>query len=654
MKRSAQPARGAHAPPAPRPGRPDAPPPPAPGRPDASRRRLLGDLLLAAGVVKRVQLDAALAEQRSCRERLGVLLVRSGVDPEQVARALADQLRLPYAAPPLAPEAAALRLVDAALATRRRVVPLHTGERSLTVAMADPLDAAAVDDLQFQTGRRVRVHVASGAAVEAALATAFHSGAVDAILDRITPPAPPRRGARAAREPAPAAEDTAALRRAAEAAPIVALVELLLRRAVERRASDVHVEPVGGGLRVRLRVDGVLQELVRLPAHAAAPVTSRLKVMGGLDIAIKRRPQDGRATVRAAGRELALRVSTLPAQGGEKVVLRILDPEQAGLPVERLGLAPAPLARLRALLGRSHGVLLVTGPTGSGKTTTLYACLSQLDRERLNVVTLEDPVEYRLPGLTQVQVHRRAGLGFGAALRAVLRQDPDVIMVGELRDRETVEIALTAALTGHLVLATLHTNDAATAAARLIEMRAPPYLVAGGLVGVVAQRLVRRLCPNCRVERSASRRELERLGLPFRGERLFDPRGCPRCGGSGFRGRTGIFEVLAVDARLRELILRKAPADALREAGRAAGTVPLSHDAWRQVRSGATSMEEVAALLALLADEAPVCGRCATALRHGWSWCPACGVRVRRACACGERLDEGWQRCPACGRPAAA
>jgi type II secretory ATPase GspE/PulE/Tfp pilus assembly ATPase PilB-like protein len=432
----------------------------------------------------------------------------------------------------------------------------------------------------------------------------------------------------------------------------VALVELLLRRAVERRASDVHVEPAGGGLRVRIRVDGVLQELVELPAHACAPVTSRLKVMGGLDISVKRRPQDGRAALRVAGRDLALRVSTLPAQGGEKVVLRILDPEQAGLPLERLGMAAEPLARMRAMLARSHGVMLVTGPTGSGKTTTLYACLGELDRERRNVVTLEDPVEYRLPGLTQVQVHSRAGLSFGAALRAVLRQDPDVIMVGELRDRETVEIALTAALTGHLVLATLHTNDAATAAARLLEMKAPPYLVAGGLVGVVAQRLARRLCGNCRLERSAGRAELARLGLPLAVERLYDPRGCPRCGGSGFRGRIGVFEVLAVEARMRELILRKAPADTLREAAHAGGMVPLSHDAWRHVRMGATTMEEVAPLLALLSDEAPLCRRCGTALRRGWGWCPACGGGVRRACRCGEWLEDGWRRCPGCGRPA--
>ena len=310
------------------------------------------------------------------------------------------------------------------------------------------------------------------------------------------------------------------------------------------------------------------------------------------------------------------------------------------------------LGRFTRLLGRSHGVILVTGPTGSGKTTTLYGALGSLDRERRNLVTLEDPVEYRLPGSTQVQVHRKAGLGFAAALRAVLRQDPDVIMVGELRDKETVEIAMAAALTGHVVLSTLHTNDAPTAATRLAEMGAPPYLVAAGLIGVLAQRLARRLCEHCRVRRAADPEELRALGLPPHTVTLHDAGGCGRCDGQGYRGRVGIFELLPVTTRVRELILRRAPADAIRDAGRGAGMLTLGQDAWQKVRAGHTSLEEVRPLLSLLADEVTSCASCSEPVRAGHRVCPACGVQLRKRCSCGAPLEDRWKHCARCGRAA--
>ncbi|MBI4409073.1 MAG: Flp pilus assembly complex ATPase component TadA [Gemmatimonadetes bacterium] len=609
--------------------------------------RVLGQLLLSAGAVREAELAAALAEQRRTRERLGEVLARRGVDPEQVARALAAQLRLGYAEPPLDPEPAAVRLVDRSLALRLRIVPLAASERRLRVAMADPLDAAAVDDLQFQTGRRVEPLVAAPATVEQALAAAYGPEAVATLVGRIPTRAALPRGVEGAQE----LDELSALRHASEAPPIIGLVDLILSRAAAGRASDIHIEPSGRGLRVRARVDGVLRELLQLPEHVGGAVTSRIKIMAGLDIAVKRRPQDGRSFVRVDGRELGVRVSTLPAEGGEKVVLRLLDPANAGRRLDELGMAPATLARFHRLLGRGHGVLLVCGPTGSGKTTTLYAALGALDRERRNVITLEDPVEYRLPGLTQVQVHTRAGLTFAAALRAVLRQDPDVIMVGELRDGETVEVGMAAALTGHLVLATLHTNDAPGAVARLVEMGAPPYLIAGGLIGVLAQRLARRLCPQCRVERDAEPGELRGLGLPPAAGRLPVARGCSRCDGEGFRGRTGIFELLVLDARLRQLVLRRAAADALRDAARAAGMEPLSHDAWQKVRAGIITLDEVRPLLTLMADEAPLCPDCGTGLRAGFAACPGCGRNLRRRCRCGAALEEGWRCCAACAAP---
>jgi type II secretory ATPase GspE/PulE/Tfp pilus assembly ATPase PilB-like protein len=450
-------------------------------------------------------------------------------------------------------------------------------------------------------------------------------------------------------DPGAEAGEVNELRRASEAPPIVALVELILQRAVAVQASDIHIEPAPGRLRVRARVDGVLREILELPEQTSAGIASRLKILAGMDIAVKRRPQDGRSAVRVGGRELALRISTLPAQGGEKVVLRVLDPENAGRRLKELGMDAVTFERFCALLGRGHGVIMATRPTESAKTTTLYGALAALDRERHNILTLEDPVEYRLPGVTQVQVHRRAGLSFAAALRATLRQDPDVIMVGELRDRETVETALAAALTGHLVLSTLHTNDAPGAVTRLAEMGAPHYLIASGLIGVLAQRLVRRVCTHCRDARAPGEGELDGVPPALRPEVLHDARGCARCEGTGYRGRVGIYELLTVDGRIRELIMRRASTDAIRDAARATGMRSLGEIAWDQVRAGATTVAEVRPFVALSAEEAPVCKACGAGLRSDYAACPACGRTLRERCGCGKWFEEAWRWCAGCG-----
>jgi type IV pilus assembly protein PilB len=604
----------------------------------------LGQMLIASGAITTAELAPALTDQARTGERLGAVLVRRGADAEHVTRILARQLRLPYASAPLQADPAALELVDRGLATRLRVVPLSLTERGLRVAMADPLDAAAVDDLRFRTGRRIEPCVATPNAVDAALVAAYSAHAVSDVLTKL----PGARDDEPARDVSPEMVDS--LRRASEAPPVIALVDLILAQAVQLRASDVHIEPSGTTVRVRARVDGVLREVMLLPPHSRGAVISRIKVMAGLDISVKRRPQDGRSAATIQGRELALRVSTLPTHGGEKVVLRLLDSSNAGQRIDQLGMSVELDTALARLLGRSHGVLLVTGPTGSGKTTTLYAALAGLDRDRRNLVTLEDPVEYRLPGLTQVQVQRKAGLGFPAALRAVLRQDPDVIMVGELRDRETVEIALAAALTGHLVLSTLHTNDAVSAPARLREMGAPAYLVAGGLIGVLAQRLARKLCVHCRAQHTARAEDLMAYGLPPRDARVFAPVGCIRCDGTGYRGRVGIYELLVISPRMRERIVRRAPADALMELARTEGFTSLGQDAWLKVQAGLTSIAEVAPLLMLAELEAAICRACSAPVRGSFNACPACGTPLRQRCECGARLDERWHHCPECAR----
>jgi type IV pilus assembly protein PilB len=577
--------------------------------------KILGQLLVDDGVLTQGALDDALAAQSSVGGRLGEVLVHRGDTlAEPVARALAHQLGLPFAPTPLDPDPDALALVRPDLARTRRVVPLRLSARCLVVAMADPLDLSAVDDLQFQSGRRVEVEVAT----EAAVADALERGYGEALAGLV---ASLPSELRQSQEP-PAAE----LERAMRSAPVVRLVDRILSDAVVGRASDIHIEETGGDARVRFRVDGILRRALEIPAPARHAVLSRIKVMAGMDISVRRRAQDGSIGYAHGERTLTLRISTLPTNGGEKAVVRILDPSAAPRGMDSLGLASRDLSSLRPLLASREGLILAVGPTGSGKSTTLFAALSEMDRETQNVVTLEDPVEYRLPGVNQIQVDRRAGLGFPDALRAVLRQDPDVVMVGEIRDRETAEIAMAAAVTGHLVLSTLHTTDAPGAITRLLNMGVPSYLVAGGLTGVIAQRLVRRLCRKC------------------------SGRGCAACS-DGFRGRTGVFQILTVTDALRDAVGAGATSARIRFLAREAGMGRFADDARRAVAEGLTTPHEIGRVLHADPGASLPCLRCGEGVPFGASACPGCGEIRRKTCACGATLERGWRFCPSCVRP---
>jgi len=580
-----------------------------------SRPKILGQLLLDAGVLAPAQLDEALYRQQEEGGRLGEVLVRHGLtDAAAVSEALAAQTGLRFEPAPLRPEPEAVGCVTERLARGRGLVPLAATKRTVTVAMADPLDLAAVDDLQFQTGRRVDVRVAEPGAIADALDRAY-GGAIEELVAslpaELRTPAPP-----------PAEE----LERATRAAPVVRLVDGLIHDAVEIGASDVHVEETGGEVRVRYRIDGVLRQAVDIPAAARQALLSRIKVMAGMDISVRRRPQDGRIPLRHGTRTLTLRVSTLPVNGGEKAVVRLLDHDAAPKSLEALGMAASDLRAIRRLMASHEGVILAAGPTGSGKSTSLFAALSEIDRDARNVVTLEDPVEYRLMGANQVQVDTRAGLGFAEALRAVLRQDPDVVMVGEIRDRETAEIAMAAAVTGHLVLSSIHTTDAPGAVTRLLDMGVPPFLVAGGLTGVVAQRLVRRVCRRCR------------------------GRGCDACT-DGYRGRTGVFQVLTVTDSMRDEIARGGSVSRLRALGRDAGMGRLSQDARRAVAEGMTTPHEIARVLHADPGASVPCKSCDGDVPVGASACPHCGRMWKRRCRCGESIEQGWRYCPSCVRP---
>jgi general secretion pathway protein E len=411
--------------------------------------------------------------------------------------------------------------------------------------------------------------------------------------------------------------------------PVPQILDRLIRQAVARGASDLHLEPGRKQIQVRERVDGILRPVPGVPPVSGSALVSRIKVLAGMDIAVRMRPQDGGFPMVYRGRSFALRVSTLPLEDGEKAVLRILASDDTPSRLDELGLDGSPLTRLRRILRGRQGVVLAAGPTGSGKSSTLSAAIAELDREALNVVSLEDPIEYRMDGVSQVQVRPQAGLTFPTALRAVLRQDPDVVMVGEIRDRETAEIAMGAAITGHLVLSTVHTMDAPSGIARLLQMGVPPYLVAGGLAGIVAQRLVRRICVSCQG----------------------DPAGCSRCP-DGYRGRTGIFQVLTMNEALREEIVRGAPTALLRRRARGAGMGSMAEDARRKVAEGVTSPHEVARVLREDPGTVFPCRRCQAPVPPEAAGCPFCGGPTAPHCSCGERLRREWHYCPSCLRQA--
>lgn len=581
------------------------------------RPTILGQLLVQGGCLQREELEAALAANRPRGERIGETLVRSGVTSEEaVARALSEQLGLDYVEPPLSPNREALRSVRPELARAHRILPMSVTAREVSVCMADPLDIGAVDDLQFQTGRRVRALVAPPRAVLEGIANAY-GGDLAELVEAL-----PR-----SIETSDATDEE--LERATRTAPIVRLVDRILREAADQRASDVHVEETGRDVRVRFRIDGQLRQTVDIPAGSRRAVLSRIKVMAGMDISVRRRAQDGRIPFEHEGRGLTLRVSTLPVNGGEKAVVRILDSDAAPRSLDALGMSASDLAALRRLRERGEGVILAAGPTGSGKSTTLFAAMSELDRDIANVVTLEDPVEYSLTGASQIQVDRRAGLGFADALRAVLRQDPDVVMVGEIRDRETAEIAMTAAVTGHLVLSTIHTTDAPGAITRLLNMGVPPFLVAGGLSGVVAQRLVRRCCSLCR------------------------GRGCEQCD-AGYHGRTGVYQVLTMTDALRDEVSRGASSGQIRRLARESGMVGMDTDARRAVASGLTTPHEISRLIGVASAATLPCVTCNAGVPIAALGCPACGAQQSRRCTCGQRIENGWRFCPWCVRPITA
>ena len=613
------------------------------------RRRRIGEVLVEQGVITAAQLDQVLVQQADPtrpRRKIGSLVVENGWATERaVARALATALHLPLMDLHRTPvDAAATRLLPRAVAERHGVLVLGrengvTGP--LRIAVVDPTNVVALDDVRMYTGANdLAVCVAAETDLRDALGRAWsleRDNTAAALLDDV--------------DVLEEEEDVSPV----EDAPVVRLVDMILTDAIRQNASDVHVEVQRDKVRIRFRVDGLLRDVMTAPRSAAGTLISRLKILGGLDIAERRRPQDGRARFSAEGRQVDCRMATLPSLHGEKVVLRLLMRSDDLPPLEAIGLEPGQLDLLLNAVAEPQGLTLITGPTGSGKTSTLYAVINKITAPEKNIVTLEDPVEIAFPGITQVPIFERTGLTFAAGLRSILRQDPDVILVGEVRDLETAELALQASLTGHLVLSTLHTNDAVGAVTRLVDMGAQIFLIAGSLSLVIAQRLVRRPCSECLAPYRPDARLLEVLGLreedlagatPVRG------RGCHLCAESGYRGRLGVFEVLPVSNAIRQALLTGADERTLAAAARSTGMRTMRENALAKAMRGETTFEEVVRVTTIEThvDTNVLCASCGGGMADDMIACPWCGVASDRAhCGqCGKPLEPGWRTCPYC------
>ena len=561
--------------------------------------RRLGDLLVREGLINQEQLQRALAEQKGNNEKLGSIFVRLNViNEDQLIAFLSKQYGIPsITLSQLDIDADVLKLVPAPIAKKYEVLPIKRAGNSLTLAMADPTNVFAVDDVGFMTNLQVVPVVASQGAIRKAIDRLYEaqgSGMAEVISEM--------EGSAGDVEVVEGDEESWAkadifeLKESADEAPVVRLVNMILVDAIRRGASDIHLEPYEKVFRVRFRVDGVLHEIMTPPKRLEAALTSRVKIMSNLDIAERRLPQDGRIKLRYSQREIDFRVSTLPTIFGEKTVMRILDKESLQLDLTMLGFDPWSLEQFTKAIHQPYGMILNTGPTGSGKTTTLYSAIHNINSPDVNIMTAEDPVEYNLKGVNQVQVNEGVGRTFAAALRSFLRQDPDIILVGETRDLETAQIGIRAALTGHLVLSTLHTNDCPSTVARLLDMGIPPFLVSSALTLILAQRLGRKICKDCKQPYEADEESLTPYGHVPQGlgkVQFHKGKGCHTCSFTGMKGRVAVYEVMPVSEELRELILRNAPSAEIRELALSQGMKTLRQNALQKVLDGVTTLEEV-------------------------------------------------------------
>ena len=611
-------------------------------------RRKLGELLVETGLLSGEKLTEALNIQKETGKRLGqVLIEMEHISEEEMAFALAMQLKIPYIdLSDYSIRTEVLESIPLEVTRKFLCIPIALENKILNVAMADPLDLNIIKDLQFITGYSIQPSISTPSQIFDSLQKHYHPEKTlvevatefssDEVMEFL-----PEESVQEEKETIDDLQDS----------PFIKMVDLIIKNAIKRGASDVHIEAQENQVRVRNRIDGVLQDSIKLPKWTQPIIISRIKVLGGMDISIKRLPQDGRIKVRSKNVSVDLRVSTLPTYYGEKAVIRILNKEETFLSLEQLGFDEKNRGILGNFIRQPQGMILITGPTGSGKTSTLYAFMSEIRSEEVNIITVEDPVEYELGGINQVQINEKVGLTFPFILRSILRQDPNVIMIGEIRDMETAEIALQSALTGHLVFSTLHTNDAPSAVTRLIDIGMPPYLIASSLLCIVAQRLVRKICPDCKEEYIPDsdllvRLNLDKNELPFK---FYRGSGCSTCGNIGFKGRTVIEEVMVMGHKVRELINASAPVDIIREAAMATGMTSLGGNGLKKIEMGETTIDEVLKTVQQKEQLTTICPSCGKAVSLDFRDCPYCKKPLVPSCSsCGRIAQPGWIVCPYC------
>jgi len=613
-------------------------------------RRKLGELLIETGLLSVAQLTEALKVQRDTGKRLGAILIEMKfVSEEEMAFALAMQLKIPYIdLHDYSIQDNVLEIIPMEVSNKFICVAIELKSNILNVAMADPLDLNVIKDLQFITGYNIQPSISTPTHI---LDTLQRHYSPEKTLNQVVS------GFEGGEEvmeflPEESIDETA--EPSAEEfkdSPFIKMVDLIIRNAIKKSASDVHIEAQENQVRVRNRIDGVLQDSIKLPKWTQPIIISRIKVLGGMDISEKRLPQDGRIKVRSKNVSVDLRVSTLPTYYGEKAVIRILNKEESFLTLDDLGFSEKALKPVKSFLKQPQGMILFSGPTGSGKTSSLYACMRDIRSEEINIISVEDPVEYELPGINQVQINEKVGLTFPFLLRSILRQDPNVIMIGEIRDMETAEIALQASLTGHLVLSTLHTNDAPSSVTRLIDIGMPPYLIASSILGIVAQRLVRKICPDCKEEYIPNHELLSRISLnsgdlPFK---FYRGAGCKNCGQLGYKGRTVIDEIMVMGHKMRELIQSNASIDVLREAAMATGMTTLGVSGLKKIEDGITTLDEVLKAVQQKEELTSICPSCGKGVSLDFRDCPYCKKPLVPSCNnCGRIAQPDWVVCPYC------
>lgn len=551
----------------------------------------LGGLLLKASLISEEQLHEALREQNELEEhkRLGEILVKNKVVTEtQILECLSRQLGLKFIKninDREIPEEL-LKKVPVRFSKRFSILPVSMSGNKVEVVCSDPLNVSILDDVEILLEKPVKVSVSTPSVITEAINRSYDRvSTADTAIEEFD----------AENIDENVLNEPVDLLDAEDEAPIIRLVNSILFRSVKERASDIHIEPYEKEVAVRFRIDGDLYDVLKIPKRAQNSVASRIKLIGGLNIAEKRLPQDGRIRIKIAGKDIDLRLSTVPTAHGERIVLRLLDKSSVLLDLKSIGFDNRMLSVMQELITKPYGIILVTGPTGSGKTTTLYGALSKINSEDINIITVEDPIEYQLAGIGQIQTNEKIGLTFASGLRSILRQDPDVILIGEIRDVETAEIAVQASLTGHLVLSSIHTNDAPSCVARLVDMGVEPFLVASSLIGILAQRLVRKLCSECKEAIDPTQEQLQRLGLERlpQGSTVFKAKGCANCHNTGYSGRIGIFELLQVDENMRSVILKNSDSVSIKRAAQAEGFQPMRIDGIRKVLKGITTIAEV-------------------------------------------------------------